>query len=231
MSDKRANDRLILGAPPRADLLPPELKAIERLRAQRRGLVGVALFAIALVAAGYVYALLNAQSAALNLAAADAQTQLLLDQKNEYVEVRQLADQVETIKFLRRAAVYQEIDWTAYLVTVQASLPAGTKLSSVSAVLTDPSEIPSSPLLNPSVAQLTFTATTGTLPQVSAWVDSLSLLSGFADATPGEIARNDNGSYSVTIIMHITADALAHRFSGDEDDATTEDDTTTEETN
>lgn len=219
MSEKKSfsRDRLVLGAQPRADLLPPELKAEERLRAQRRGLIGVAVLAVALVAAGYVYAVFSAQSAASNLAAANAQTQQLIDEKNKYIEVRELSDQLKTIKFLQVAGVGVEIDWKQYLDLVRKSLPAGTVITTVSAELTSPDDTEqTAPLKTSHVAQITFIATTPTLPKVSAWVDSLSQIVGFADATPGSIALVDGGGYSVTIIMHINADALAHRFTGDD---------------
>lgn len=217
MSDKTSKDRLVLGAPPRADLLPPELKAEEKLRSQRRGLVGVAVLAVFLVAAGYVYAVFSAQSAASNLAAANAQTQSLLDQKNKYIEVRELSDQRDTIKLLRQVAVYNEVDWREYFVRVATILPPGTNLTTVTGNVTDLSKAPASPLLKPSVAELVFVAKTTTLPNVSAWVDSLSDLPGFADATTGAIDfQEDDGLYAVTITLHLNTDALHHRFTGND---------------
>ena len=218
MSEKGyTKDRLVLGAPPRADLLPPELKAEEKLRRQRRGLIGIAVLAVILVAGGYVYAVFSAQSAAANLTAANQQTETLLEQKNEYIVVRQLADQVTSTKVIQFLAVSGEMDWKAYLDKVQGSLPAGVAITTVTAKLTDSSASSStSPLRGPYIAELTFVATTQTLPDVSAWVDSLSELVGFTDASPGTITLNEGGGYSVTIVMHINSEALSHRFSGDD---------------
>jgi Tfp pilus assembly protein PilN len=216
MSDKSRNlDRLVLGAPPRADLLPPELKAEEKLHAQRRGLVAMSIFVVVLVGLAYGYLAIEAGNSAQRLAAANASTASLLAEQAKYSEVTLLNARLAMIKTGQQIGVSTEIDWRDYLQQVQASLPAGTGINSVGASTAGPGagvSAPSSPLLAASIAELTFAATTSTLPDVSQWIDNLSLLPGFADAVAGSITLNAEGSYSVTIIMHIDQDALSNRF-------------------
>lgn len=208
------DDRLIFGAIPRADLLPGELKAEAKLAAQRRALGGLVILSVILVAGGYAYATITAVASAQRLVDSNTTTTSLLNQAKEYSEVTQLQAQVKTDKAAQIVGVSTEIDWQAYLELVQGSLPAGTSIRTVSATTVAAgaeAPAPGGPLLNPSIATLNFDATTATLPDVSAWIDSLSKLPGFADALATSITQQDGG-YSVTIVMHITEEALANRF-------------------
>jgi len=224
MSDKnKSGDKLVYGASPRADLLPPELKAESRVRAQRRGLIGVALLAVVLVVGVYAYALIASTAAAIRLASANAQTENLREQQQEFVEVRELQQQLAEIETSQLIGVSTEIDWQEYIGLVQASLPADTVIERLSASTSIPGSAESAgtnPLQSAQVATITFSATTLTLPSVSSWIDSLGLLPGFADATANSIKLDvATGVYTVEMSMHVNYEALANRFGAPEEEA------------
>lgn len=227
---RRGDDRIVLGASPRADLLPPELKAEARLAAQRRALGGVVVLAVLLVAGVYAYATLNAITAEHRLADSGATTTSLLAQKAEYSEITRLQALVDKSEAAQIVGVSTEIEWMSYLQLVQGSLPAGTVVDSYAASTIAPGvepAAPSEPLLSPSLAKISFVASTPTLPDVSLWIESLSKLPGFADAQARSITIKDDGTYAVTMEMHINDEALAHRFVEPEPE---DDVSTTEET-
>lgn len=223
MSDKnKSGDKLVYGASPRADLLPPELKAESKLRAQRRGLIGVALLAVVLVAGAYAYTLISATAASVRLTAANAQTESLRDQQLEFVEVRELKQQLVAIENSQLIGVSTEIDWEEYFNLVQVSLPAGTTINTVSASTSIPGSAESqstNPLQSAQVATISFSASSPTLPSVSIWIDGLAKLPGFADATANSIRLDaTSGVYTVEMTMHVNFEALANRFGAAEEE-------------
>jgi hypothetical protein len=226
MSEKtRGGDRLVIGGVPRADLLPPEFAAEAKLRAQRRGMVAIAVLAVLLVGLGYGYiTLLNAASV-LSLNTANAETASLLEQQTQYAEVGVVNGQISTIGLAKIIGTSTEIGWRDYLQRVQASLPAGTKIDSVSASTAYPgngAQTSTSPLGFTSIAEIAFSATTATLPKVSEWIEALALLPGYAGATAGSIVKNDDATYTVTMVLYINEDALANRMPSEEEPDTEE---------
>ena len=109
-----------------------------------------------------------------------------------------------------------EIDWKAYLDDIQRSLPLG-RWSRTSLPRRQRRSWTSLSLLCRfrviGLVSLTFTATSASLPDVEQWLDALSRLDGYVDASPGSITLNtDTQAYEVTITMHVNTDALLDRF-------------------
>ncbi|MBN9605874.1 MAG: hypothetical protein J0G30_04620 [Actinomycetales bacterium] len=199
---------------PRADLLPPELGQREKARGVRRGLRGVVFLVAILVAAAVGGAWFLAFSAQTSLDAARQQTQALALQKSQFAEV-QLTQQAIA---LGEAAVVvggsTDIDWKAYFATLEAQLPAGVRIENLSVESATPvSAYPQSetPLEGPRIATLSFVASSDALPAIPDWLDRLSTLPGFVDATPTSVSLEGSG-YSVSITMHIDAAAYSGRF-------------------
>lgn len=226
MSEKnRTGDRLVVGGEPHADLLPPEFAAEARLRAQRRGMVFLAIVAVALVAVGYVFATIQTGYVALRLDAANAETTSLLEQQQTYSEVGVINSQIATIKVAELVGTSTQIDWLDYLGRVATSLPAGTTIQTVSAGTAYPgagATTSASPLGFTSIADIAFTAETTTLPNVSSWIENLALLPGFAGATAGSITRCECGVYTVTMVLYVNEDALANRIVDDDQEPAAE---------
>jgi hypothetical protein len=219
MSDrKRATERLVFGLPPRADLLPPEFMQEAALRRQRRGLGSLAVLAIVVVALAYGYATFGAAASAQRYDAALAETDSLLSQQREYSDVSSMQTRIASIKAAQIVGAAPEINWKSYLELVRASLPVGTSMNTVGAKSVAPGAVgtaSSSPLQGDSIATLDFVVDSKTLPDVSAWIDNLALLPGFADAVASSIVKLDDGGYTVTVTMHVNTGALSHRFDVD----------------
>lgn len=223
----RGDDKLIaVGAVPRADLLPPELKAEVKVRAQRRFMGFIVIVAVVVVVGAYLFATVQAAANALRLEASNATTQSLIEQKQQYIEVTEVQAQVGKAQAAQIVAVSTEINWKKYLQLVQLSLPSGTVISSATATTTVPGsaiEVPTEPLLSPSIASIDFVAITPTLPDVSLWIENLAKIPGFAGAQAGTITRRDDGQYNVTINMQVNDEALENRFIESDDDADDDD--------
>jgi glycerate-2-kinase len=216
MSRLKSTDSLIVGGEPRVDLLPPEVRAERRAKRMRRSLAyGVLGLAVVVVIAtgGTSLLALNSQ---VQLAAEQARTGVLLAQQAKFLDVRKVQDQVKLIEAAQQVGASTEIDWQAYLNSVQSTLPANVTITTVKIDSASPLAIyaqPTAPLQGARVATLSFTASSPTLPQVPVWLDALATLKGFADAVPGSVVLDTTtNAYTVNITMHINEAAFDKRF-------------------
>lgn len=215
MSTKNA-PVLVVGGEPRIDLLPPEVRASQRARSTRRmlayGVVAVAVV-MAVAVAGSSLLAVQAQS---DLAAAQAETQSLLLQQQKYIEVRTVQGDVMLVKAGQEVGASTEIQWKDYLDKVQATLPSGVTIQSVTIDSSTPLAVyqqATVPLQGPRVATITFEASSPVLPQLPAWMTALSTLPGFADATPDSVNLDKTtNAYTAKITMHVNSDAFDGRF-------------------
>ena len=210
----------VLGGVARASLLPPEVNLTHKARAARSalrlGVVAVVLF-VAVASAGAWYFAISAQA---SLATAQQQTLTLASQQAEYAELRQVKQNIEVAQAAKQVGGSTEIDWKTYLVELQATLPAGVTITTVDALSSSPIAeiVPSTvPLEGARVATLAFTASSPTLPEIPDWLDGLATLTGFVDAVPSNATLQEDGTYTVTIVMHVNAQAYSGRFAPDEE--------------
>lgn len=206
---------LILGGESKIDLLPPEFRHRRKAKVLRRRL-SFSLVILAILITGCV-ALLGAQArqAQRDLAIAQANTAYLQSQQKIYSEVRRVQEEVNTVLAAQKIGTATEIDWQQYLTAVQATLPKSVAIETIkidAATPFAPYTQATVPLQGARIATLSFTAISPTLPQVPAWLISLASLPGYADASPGSVVRNDDGTYAVSITMHINKDAFSNRL-------------------
>ena len=204
-----------LGGAPRADLLPPEVGAGNRARSIQRGLkLGiVGVIAIVLMATGGAWLL--AYVAHDNLTAAQDQTSVLLSGQVAHAEVRDVKNNVATSKAAQQVGASTEIDWKVYLLSLQSTLPAGVAVTGVETDSASPINDytqSTTPLEGGRVGTLAFTATSPTLPSIPTWLNGLESLTGFVDAVANSVNLQSDGTYLVSITMHINADAYSGRF-------------------
>lgn len=214
---KRTADsrELTLGGEPRADLLPPELKARRAGRALHRAMtIGLAgLIVIMGVSIGAVS--LNAAVKQNELAAAALRTDAILVETSKYAEVSRVQDQYDTTLSVRALGLSTEVDWKVYLQSIRVMLPADVTIDTVTVSSASPwtpfaqSQVP---LMGPRTASLALELTSPSLPPVPEWLESMKTLSGYSDATPGSITRDDNANYVVSLALNINEDALSNRF-------------------
>jgi len=210
----RGQGRPFSAAPPRVDLLPPEIEQRNREAGTRRvfRLLVFVVFIVVLAGIGGAWYLSTlAQTAA---AAEQQRTQALLLQQKQYDDVRAAQAAVALGTAAQDVAGATEIDWQDYLQKLALSLPAAVKLDGVqidSEGATAPYGQSEVPLEGVRIATLTFTATSSTLPYIPDWLDALRELPGFVDALPGSVSIGEGG-YKATITMHINEEAFSHRF-------------------
>ena len=209
---------LILGGDSQIDLLPPEFRHRRKAKVLRRRL-GIALLFFVILISGVV-ALFGAQAqqAQRDLVIAQANAIFLKSQQKIYNEVRQVQSAISTVEAAQRIGTATEIDWQEYLTSVQATLPKNVAIETIkidAATPFAPYTQATVPLQGARIATLSFTAVSPTLPQVPVWLISLTSLRGYADASPGSVVRNEDGTYAVSITMHINQEAFSHRFSNE----------------
>jgi len=208
-----------LGGEPRVSLLPAEVDDIHRARTLRRRLLISVVFLVLVVLVGVggsLYLSMNAQVALSN--ARDNQDALLA-QELQFSDLRTAKSGIALIEAGQYVGASTEINWREYLENLQATLPEGVTISSVTVDSASPFvdyTQSSVPLEGSRVATLVFTAVSPGLPTIPSWLDGLSKLKGFADAVPGSVTvQGDGPSYLVNITMHINSEAFAVRFPGE----------------
>ena len=214
MSRAKKTATAVVGGLPRVDLLPPEVRAERRsgvtVRRAWMGVVGAA--AIAGIAIGG--ATLRSIEAQDELMAAQADTQQLLLEQGKYSDVRDLKTEITKLAAAQAVAGSTEIAWPSYLAQIEATLPAGVTVSTITIDQASPvAEYAQSDnsLQAPRIGTVMFTAQSVTLPSVPDWLDGLATLPGYTDATPGTVDLKD-GFYEASVTMHIDQRAFSNRF-------------------
>lgn len=212
----KSGGRLVIGGPAQANLLPPEVGAAAQGRILRRNAIVIIIIAVLVVIAGYAGASVLSIASQAQLDAANTRTQDLIAQQNKYAEVKRVTSLLATGKSAQKVGMSTEIDWKAFLTDIQGSLPSGTLVTNFTAETATPLvdfTQPAVPLQGSRIGEITFTATSKSLPSVEVWLDALAKLHGYVDATPGSIVLNKESKlYEVAITMHINQDAFLDRF-------------------
>lgn len=196
--------------PPRADLLPPEVRARGKQRSIRRAFILGILLAVAVVGAAYTTVSFGVASSSAGLAAEQARSLDLLAQQQEYVEVRQVQAQVDSGEAAARVSRSTQIDWQEVTAKVQATLPAGvalTALTTVSATPIAPFVAPENPLTDASVASGSYTATSPNVPETAAWAERLLEIPGVTDVTVTNVIQTEQ-AYTVDVTIYLDTSVL-----------------------
>ena len=215
MIRKRNNTLLALGGDPKIDLLPPELRIKRKVKVLiRRCGFGITVLAVIVLGVSILaHALAN--QARVDLLIAQHQTRAIVLEEQKFQAVQEVKEKIGLIQVAQLVGNSTEINWHKYLNEVQATLPTSVTIDSVNIDSATPFSTyiqPNAPLQGERIATLNFTATSSTLPRVPDWLKSLGTLPGFVDASPGSMTRNENGSYSVNMTMHINESAFSDRY-------------------
>ena len=204
-----------LGGEPRVSLLPVEVNDYHRARSVRRRLAAGVLFSVIVVGAGVAGSVLLSMTAQTQLDAVRATSLDLVTQEAQFAELKQAKAGIALVEAGQLVGASTEIDWMNYLRSLESTLPGGVVISAVRLESATPFADyaqSSVPLEGARVATLEFTASSPTLPTIPDWLDGLATLPGFADAVPGSVAIQSDGTYLVNITMHINSEAFTHRF-------------------
>lgn len=218
MSDKsKQQPGLVLGGEPRVFLLPPEAALREKARGMRRLSILLLILVIVAVGVGYGWAFYRNSSAQDALAAAQAQTQSLVGQRQKYAKATTVASLVSGVAESKKLGASTEVLWADLMDAVRSSLPEGVLIESATMKARAPWEpelMPAGPLRQPRVATLNIVITSPTILDATAIVRSLVNVPGFADATPDSVTEGA-GTYSTTVTLNVSEKALSNRFAKD----------------
>jgi Tfp pilus assembly protein PilN len=209
---------------PQVNLLPQSVFDSRKLKAARRAAGFTVIVALVLGVLGYGGALWIRLSASSDLAAAQQVAASLDDQEAQYAEVPAVRKESARVVTARSDATSTEILWQNVFSAFQVTLPAGTTIQTLSAMMNDPnaSVTETVPLTSTTVASIQFTARSQTVPDVAAWMDALGEVDGFvdvwiSDANLAEDPENAGSTYyEVQGVIGLTDEVLAHRFDTEE---------------
>lgn len=198
---------LVLGGPPRVDLLPTEVHTSRRDRAVvRRAWAGVVVVAVG-VAVVTGWAATSRMAAEQDLTAAQGETSALLQQQLQFRDVRSTESATALLEAAQQVGGSTEVDWSNTLRSVQSKLPGGVQITGVtidSASATEAYAQSDDPLQGQRIATLTFDAKSATLPSIPAWLTAVGRVKGLVDANANSVTRADDGSgYSVNMTIHL----------------------------
>lgn len=210
------NEGLAVGAEPRVDLLPPEVRDERRNARTRRGFGwGVLAILVVVLAATAGAFSLNVLSQT-KLLEARSETTSLLSQQQQFASAREVQKQVALAEAAQQAGASTEIDWKAFLDQVGAAQPAGLSLATVSADSISPTAIyqqSADPLQGPRIGTLTVVATSAALPDVPKWVAALQKIPGVVDVVPGTVTLDEvKNVYKATVTIHLSDRLYTKRF-------------------
>ena len=219
MTSKKTSDELVLGAEPRMDLLPPEVRTLKKVKATRRRLGGLLVAVLVLVGAGVGASTWYAMQSQAELTAAQDRTTELLTSQSKYSEVQKVQTSLDTTVAAQQFGASTEIDWKAYLAKVQALVPSTVTVDTLSVDSASPLvpyEQATTPLLNARVATIRILFTSPDATSVPGWLENMSTLPGYADSLAAAITRTDAGPYTVDFVLHVNEGAFSGRFSAAE---------------
>jgi Tfp pilus assembly protein PilN len=203
---------------PQVNLLPAEIRAGRVLGRVKTVLVAVLVTVVLLAVAGFVGSVFIERSAANDLAAKQSEVQALVAEQAKYAEVPLVKSQVTSAKGARKLAMSTEVLWKGYLTAIQAVTPTDVTIKSLATEMPTPL-VPlstSSNLLQaPSVGSISFVGQARTLPDLSAWMEAINGVPGFADATFVTSTRTDAGGvtyYEIATTVQVNETAFASRF-------------------
>jgi len=220
-----------LGIPalPQVNLLPSEVTDKRIVAIAQRRMIWIILASVLIAALAFGAAYLVRDSATARHEEALATADALALEKKEYSPVVKVINDIATIRSARDFVVTTEVNWSSYVYAIAAVLPEGVSVDSIAISGQGPGPVTvsgSDDLTTDAIAVITFAATSPTLPIASEWIDALESVPGLEDvnlqsselaaSATGESSGSDATSYSVSVTVQVTQDALQNRVFGDE---------------
>jgi Tfp pilus assembly protein PilN len=218
-------------APPRVNLLPPEIAAQRAVRKLAAALAGAVVLCAAAVGGGYAYAGAGEDAARADLATAQSVQAGLQRQQRALAPAQQTQTQIQAAQAALGAAMGNEVLWSRYLDQLRLSRPEGVRFATVN--LTPSATTGATPSATTggsggagtgagagaavpgAIATITITGKARSQPDVAALLDVLAQIKGFTGvyltSTDGDAAT---GVVSYTVTAAVTPEALSHRYTG-----------------
>lgn len=205
--------RATMGASPQVSLLPTEVREAGAVAAHRRRLVAVVIGA-AIVAAGAVALAQRVEEAdQQRLAVANKQALMLNGQLAKFDDVRALETQIAVGKAGVKVGSSTLIDWRQQVDRIEASMPAGYRVTGVAANGATPLALypQGSNLLEPRRAAtivLTVTSTSAG-DEFSSWLGKIRDNPAYADASANVSYDTSKSIYTIDLTVHLTGKAIS----------------------
>lgn len=209
---------------PQVNLLPPEVKAARTVRKVKQWLVAMIALALLGNLAVVALAVLAQKAANDELAIEQGVTTQLQAEQSQYAEVPLVLGQIDRVSSARKLGMSTEVGWASYLSAIAATAPEGVALETIQVTsatpMTEPTLAPTSALAGGGVANVTFGASSLTVPDTAAWLEGLATVPGFVDAWFSTVTlteTNETAYYTVSATVQVSTDALANRFAAVEE--------------
>jgi Tfp pilus assembly protein PilN len=204
---------------PQVDLMPAEVRAARAFGRVKRSLVVGLVGVVVVVGCGVGAAAMHAASAKSDLAKVQSATAALVSQQAQYAEVPVVLDRLDKLTTARTQGLSTEIRWQPYIYAIFAVMPQGVQLGSIDIVGATPTVVPAAPadpLQASSIATITFTGRSKTVPDTAGWIDALNSIPGFQDAWVSAVETKEDDQdgvyYAVQSTVQVNTEAYANRF-------------------
>jgi hypothetical protein len=212
VGQKRRPHQLV-GGVPQVSLLPGEVREAGAVAAHRRKLVVVVVIAAILAVGSIAAAQGVASGSQARLVAAQARSQTLGSQVAKFNDVRALEQQIMVGKAAVKVGSSTLIDWRAQIDAIEADMPSGYTVTSVSANGATPfASYPQGlTALEPvRVATIAMQVTTSSFDdRFSTWLRLLRSVPTYADVAADTNLDRTTGTYTIDLTMHLNAKAIS----------------------
>jgi Tfp pilus assembly protein PilN len=206
-------------APPRVNLLPPEIGQRSRLRRVQLGVGCVLLTVVGIVASLSMTATAALQEAAGELDAASTRGAALQAQSAKYVDVLAVHRRADAAQDMLALAMAEEVRFSELLDELSRTVPDKVWLEDVTFSQHPASQHPALPAAGGPAARIgtvTFTGAAFSHDDVAAWLDALATREGYADSSLTESTASAQGAgrtVRFTSTVALTSAALSDRHS------------------
>lgn len=206
----RRRPEVFVGGLPIVSLLPSEFRDAARSRSIRRAMAGGVLAAVLLAGGATAGAVALASSAQTRVNEQTAESQSLLAQIAKFKDVQTLQQSIAVGDAAVKVGSSTEIDWQAQIEAVEAEMPSGYTVVSVSGDSASPVDAytqGTSPLELPRAATLQMSVATSDITTLPPWLRKLRSIPAYADAT-ASVNSDAPGTYTVQLVIHLSPKAL-----------------------
>lgn len=173
-----------LAAPPRVNLLPPEIAERAKVRKAQLAMVGTGLAAVAVVGVMYTQASAKVSEATEQKQQAVAANVALRSELRDLETVKATYAKVDAANKTLKTAMAYEIRWSTYMHDLTLTIPENVWLETLEMTAAAPKTSgagASETVLDPQIGTVTFTGKAFSHDDVAAWLEKLAGQKGYAD--------------------------------------------------
>lgn len=204
-----------IGAEPRVDLLPAEIRiARKREQTVRRMVVGL-LAAVGVVIVAVIGANALALSARVSLASEQNRGTQILQEQQKYTSLRAMQSELALVKAAQAVGGATDIDWGPLGTELMGSMPPGAAITNVTIDAATPvTPYQQSTVVGalPRVASATVTISAPDLESVSQWLSTIGSLPNVIDTSAGALTIQSGNTYQAIATIHYGVSAWDGKY-------------------